>query len=101
MEETLGKSVALGARAVRTWASNDDPAKAGDTAIQVAKLTYDETALRGLDTAGAAVASPWLFAYDARPDHWDDYTFFWSTGTTAEDRRSRYADVVRAAVLAR
>jgi mannan endo-1,4-beta-mannosidase len=49
VDETLAKAASLGATVVRTLGCNDDPAKAGDSAMQVAKLQYDETALRGLD----------------------------------------------------
>ncbi len=49
LEETMAKARALGATVVRTNAFNDDPAKAGDSAIQIARLSWDETALRGLD----------------------------------------------------
>src|SRR5262249_35410692 len=49
LEEVLLKASALGVTVLRTWAFNDDPGKAGDSAIQVAPLEYDEVALRGLD----------------------------------------------------
>ncbi|XXF76012.1 cellulase family glycosylhydrolase [Myxococcaceae bacterium GXIMD 01537] len=49
LEETLAKAAALGARAIRTNGFNDAEEKRGDSAIQVAPLTYDETSLRGLD----------------------------------------------------
>ncbi len=49
VEEALSEIAAMGAAAVRTNGFNDDPARAGDSAMQVAPLAYDETALRALD----------------------------------------------------
>lgn len=49
VEETFAKASALGVTVIRTWAFNDDVAKAGDSAIQTKSLQYDEVALRGLD----------------------------------------------------
>ena len=34
---------------IRAWAFNDDVAKAGDSAIQLKPLEYDEVSLRALD----------------------------------------------------
>src|SRR5262249_29275 len=42
LEEVLQKASALGVTVLRTWAFNDDPGKAGDSAMQVAPLEYDE-----------------------------------------------------------
>lgn len=44
--------------------------------------------------AGVGGIAPWMFAYDARPDAWDDYTFYFRDGTAPEDPRNRYADLV-------
>ncbi len=56
VEETLAKASALGAWAVRTNGYNDGADKRGDSAIQVAPLTYDEVSLRGLDLVLARAA---------------------------------------------
>lgn len=44
--------------------------------------------------AGLAGAAPWLFAYDARPDHWDMHTFYFRDGTAPRDPQNRYADLI-------
>lgn len=44
--------------------------------------------------SGAAGSAPWLFSNDARPDAWDDYTFYFRDGSSPEDPANRYADVV-------
>ncbi|HEX8703429.1 MAG TPA: cellulase family glycosylhydrolase [Myxococcaceae bacterium] len=44
--------------------------------------------------AGTGGIAPWMFSYDARPDAWDDFTFYFRDGTTPEDPRNRYADLV-------
>jgi mannan endo-1,4-beta-mannosidase len=49
--------------------------------------------------AGAAGVGPWLFAYDERPDEWDDFTFYWKDTSALDDRRNRYADLVAEAAL--
>jgi mannan endo-1,4-beta-mannosidase len=72
VEEALGEAAALGI-AVRTHAFNDDPAKAGDSAIQVAKLAYDETALRGLDLVLARAHAHGVRLILALGNYWDDY----------------------------
>jgi mannan endo-1,4-beta-mannosidase len=49
---------------------------------------------------GAGASGPWMFANDARPDAWDDFTFYYRDGTVPADPRNRYADlVVEAAAL--
>jgi len=49
---------------------------------------------------GAGASGPWMFANDARPDEWDDFTFYYRDGTVPADPRNRYADlVVEAAAL--
>ena len=41
-----------------------------------------------------------MFANDARPDAWDEFTFYYRDGTVPADPRNRYADlVVEAAAL--
>lgn len=49
VEEVFVKAKRLGATFIRTWAFNEAADKVGDSAIQVAKLAYDETALAGFD----------------------------------------------------
>jgi mannan endo-1,4-beta-mannosidase len=44
--------------------------------------------------AGVGGMAPWMFATDARPDEWDDFTFYFRDGTTPEDPRNRYADLL-------
>ncbi|HSP77818.1 MAG TPA: cellulase family glycosylhydrolase [Myxococcaceae bacterium] len=49
---------------------------------------------------GVGATAPWMFAYDARPDAWDDFTFYYLDGTVPAERRNRYADlIVEAAAL--
>lgn len=43
---------------------------------------------------GVAGNGPWLFVNDARPDGWDDYSFYFRDGTAPGDPQNRYADVV-------
>ncbi|WP_434386663.1 cellulase family glycosylhydrolase [Melittangium boletus] len=51
--------------------------------------------------SGVAASAPWMFAYDARPDSWDDYTFYFRDGSAPSDAANRYADlVIEAAALA-
>lgn len=71
LEETLAKASALGARAVRTNAFNDDPA--GDAAIQIAPLTWDETALRGLDLVLARAQHHGVRLVLPLGNYWDAY----------------------------
>jgi mannan endo-1,4-beta-mannosidase len=44
--------------------------------------------------AGVGGMAPWMFAYDARPEAWDDFTFYFRDGTAPEDPRNRYADLL-------
>ena len=73
MEETLAKAAALGATVVRTLACNDDPAKSGDSAMQTAKLTYDETSLRGLDVVLAKAQQHGVKLILPLGNYWNDY----------------------------
>lgn len=50
---------------------------------------------RCIRAAGGAGVAPWLFAYDARPDAWDPYTFHWHDGTDPADPVNQYVDLVR------
>lgn len=73
LEEILGEAVALGVRAIRTNAFNDAPAKAGDSAMQVAPLVYDELALRGLDLVLARARAHGVRLVLPLGNHWDAY----------------------------
>ncbi|WP_240356270.1 glycoside hydrolase 5 family protein [Myxococcus eversor] len=42
----------------------------------------------------------WMFANDARPDAWDEHTFYFRDGTQPEDPANRYADLVVEAAAA-
>ena len=44
--------------------------------------------------SGAAVVSPWLFAHDDRPEHWDPFTFYLKDGSDPADPVNRYADIL-------
>lgn len=44
--------------------------------------------------AGTGAIAPWMFSYDARPDAWDEFTFYFRDGTTPADPGNRYADLV-------
>jgi len=58
--------------------------------------------LHQLELSDPQMQARWgVFANDARPDEWDDYTFYYRDGTVPADPRNRYADlVVEAAALA-
>jgi mannan endo-1,4-beta-mannosidase len=57
--------------------------------------------LRCAGRTGAGASGPWMFANDARPDEWDDFTFYYRDGTVPADPRNRYADlIIEAAALA-
>lgn len=43
---------------------------------------------------GVGASAPWMFAYDARPDAWDGFTFYWRDGTAPSAPVNRYADLV-------
>jgi mannan endo-1,4-beta-mannosidase len=46
------------------------------------------------ERAGAAGMGLWVFAYDARPDEWDDFTFYLRDGLPLDAPENRYADLV-------
>jgi mannan endo-1,4-beta-mannosidase len=73
VDEVLAKARALGVTVVRTNGFNDDPAKAGDSAIQVAPLAYDEVALRGLDLVLARAAAHGVRLVLPLGNFWSDY----------------------------
>lgn len=73
VEEALSEAAAMGARAVRTHAFNDDPAKAGDSAMQVAPLDYDEVALRAMDLVLARARAHGLRLVLPLGNFWSDY----------------------------
>lgn len=70
VEETLAKAAALGVRAVRTNGFNDG---AGDAAMQVAPLVYDEVALRGLDLVLARARVHGVRLVLPLANRWDPY----------------------------
>ncbi|MDQ3265109.1 MAG: cellulase family glycosylhydrolase [Myxococcota bacterium] len=73
VEETFTKARALGATVVRTWGFNDDPGRAGDTAIQTARLEYDELSLRGLDLVLESATRHGLRLILPLGNFWDAY----------------------------
>lgn len=92
VEEVLGKARALGASAVRTNAFNDDAARAGDSAMQVAPLRYDEVALRGLDLVLARAAVHGVRLVLTLANHWDAYGGARAYAAWAGLRRPRTGD---------
>jgi mannan endo-1,4-beta-mannosidase len=73
VDEVLSKAAALGASAVRTNAFNDGPEKAGDSAMQVAPLEYDEVSLRGLDLVLARASAHGVRLVLPLGNYWDDF----------------------------
>ncbi len=73
VEEALSEAAAMGAAAVRTNGFNDNPAKAGDSAMQVAPLAWDETALRGLDLVLASARAHGVRLVLPLGNFWDAY----------------------------
>jgi mannan endo-1,4-beta-mannosidase len=73
VDEVLAKARRLGVTVVRTNGFNDAPAKAGDSAMQVAPLVYDEEALRGLDVVLARAAAHDVQLVLPLGNYWDDY----------------------------
>lgn len=73
IEEVFAKASALKVPVVRTWAFNDAPEKAGDTAMQIGPLQYDETALRGLDLVLARASVHRVQLVLPLGNYWSDY----------------------------
>jgi len=73
VEEVLLKACSLGVRAVRTHGFNDDVRTGGDSAIQIARLVYDEISLRGLDLVLTRAAELGLRLVLPLGNYWDDY----------------------------
>ncbi len=73
VDEVLGEAAALGVGVVRTNGFNDDPAKAGDSAIQIAPLSYDEISLRGLDLVLARARAHGVRLVLPLGNFWDAY----------------------------
>ncbi len=73
LEEVLAKAAAMGVRALRTNCHNDAAAKVGDTAIQVAPLQYDETALVGMDWVLARARAHGVRLVLTLGNYWDAY----------------------------
>ncbi|MCI0571659.1 MAG: cellulase family glycosylhydrolase [Myxococcaceae bacterium] len=73
LEETLAKAARMGVRVLRTGAYNDGADKVGDSALQVAPLVYDETALRGLDLVLARARAHGIRLVLPLGNYWDAY----------------------------
>jgi mannan endo-1,4-beta-mannosidase len=73
LEEVLTKAARMGATLIRTNGFNDDPSKAGDSAMQVAKLQYDETALQGFDLVLTRAHAHGVKLLLPLGNHWDAY----------------------------
>ena len=73
MEEVFEKANALGVTVIRTWAFNDAPEKAGDSAIQTGPLEYDEIALRGLDLVLARASAHGIQLILPLGNYWNDF----------------------------
>jgi mannan endo-1,4-beta-mannosidase len=73
MEEVFAKASAMGIPVLRSWAFNDAPDKAGDTAIQVGPLQYDEIALRGLDLVLSRASAHGIQLIMPLANYWNDY----------------------------
>jgi mannan endo-1,4-beta-mannosidase len=72
VDETFASALRLGARLIRTWAFNDDPAKR-DTQIQRAKLDYSEVGLVGLDRVLARARHHGVQLILPLVNHWNAY----------------------------
>ncbi len=73
VDEVFAKAAAMGAVGVRTNAFNDDARRVGTSALQVAPLTYDETAFRGLDLVLAGAHAAGLRLVLPLGNTWDAY----------------------------
>ncbi len=73
LEEVLSKAARMGATLLRTNGFNDDPAKAGDSAMQVTKLGYDETALEGFDLVLTRANAHGVRLLLSLGNHWNAY----------------------------
>lgn len=73
LEEVFAKARALGVTVIRTWGFNDAAEKAGDSAIQIGPLQYDETALRGMDLVLARAAARGIQLILPLGNYWNDY----------------------------
>ncbi|WP_141619367.1 cellulase family glycosylhydrolase [Myxococcus sp. AB036A] len=49
---------------------------------------------------GVGAGALWMFSNDARPEAWDDYTFYYRDGTQPGDPVNQYADLVMEAAAA-
>lgn len=73
IDEVFSKARQLGVTVVRTNGFNDGADKIGDSAIQIAPLIYDETALRGLDLVLARARAYGIKLVLPLGNYWDDY----------------------------
>lgn len=71
--EVLDKVSALGVGLIRTNAHNDDPDKAGASAIQTAPSVYDEVGLEGLDVVLAESSRRGIRLILTLSNYWDAY----------------------------
>jgi mannan endo-1,4-beta-mannosidase len=80
----LGKPLLVGELGLRN---------AGDLDLSQRRALYRGwlECMRGVGVGGGAL---WMFANDARPDAWDDHTFYFRDGTSPDDPVNRYADLV-------
>ncbi len=73
VEEVLVKARQLGVTILRTNGFNDGREQVGDSAMQVAPLTYDETAMRGLDLVLVRAETYGVRLVLPLGNYWDDY----------------------------
>ncbi len=73
LEEVFAKAKRLGATIVRTNGHNDDVDKAGDTAMQVDNMVFDEVAFRGLDKVLCCAHQHKIRLILTLGNYWDAY----------------------------
>jgi mannan endo-1,4-beta-mannosidase len=73
VEEVFAKASTMGVPVLRSWAFNDSAGKAGDTAIQVGPLQYDELAFRGLDLVLWRASAHRIQLVMPLANYWNDY----------------------------
>ena len=81
-------AVALAQRYLREHGLVGDAAVVGGRVV-VTVFDHVEMAMLGLVGIG-----PWMFAYDARPDAWDDFTWYHRDGLPLDAPENRYADLI-------
>lgn len=73
VDEVFRKARAMNVGIVRTLAFNDDPAKTGDSAIQIAPFVFDEVSLQGLDRVLARANAFGIRLVLPLGNYWDGY----------------------------